>query len=256
MFKWGKGEHEEWYRKIKAFNRKIDKAKKEGYAGELPLKINYRERLNNILNEKEYSRTEFNNQKKAIDIFLEKDSLEIVKSKRGAIAPKWELDTINKVILKDINKNNLEFKKQAEKIVGKKEKTKLNDNETRIRKLKFDNKSKNDFEMFIETFNDFNKDITTKNNEIKAGYLKAIKNEIGGEENINAKALNAIIEKLPVEVVSANAILNERTEFNFIYSKDEYDKRFKILHNEWTKIYKKYQREENKKQKATKKKRK
>ena len=116
LFRWRKGEHENWIKKINRFNRKIDKAAKEGYTGELPKKISYKESLLTVLKQG-FTRREFNNQLKTIDIFLEKDSLDTIKNNHGAVAPKWQLDTIKKVILPDINRGNKEFKEQNKKII-------------------------------------------------------------------------------------------------------------------------------------------
>jgi hypothetical protein len=249
LFRWRTGEHEEYIRKINRFNKKIERAEKEGYNGELPLKINYKERLDNILSEKDYSRREFNNQIKTIDIFLEKNSLDIISNKKGLSVPKWEKDTIEKVILKDINKGAKEFKKQNEEITKIKEKQGLNPDQTRVRKLNFENKSQRDFDMFIETFNDFNRTNEAKNKATTEGYFKAIENEIGSKNNVNALALKGLMEQLPEDVIASNALFNERTMFDFVYSVDDYENRFKTIHTEWTNIYKEYIKEEEKKEK-------
>ena len=239
LFSWKKGEHENWFSKINRFNRKVEQAKKNGYTGELPEKISYAKTLKSILSNKEYTRREFNNQMKMIDIFLEKDSLEVVKSKRGAKAPKWQIDQIKKVILPDINKSNKELKKIGVEKSGFKEKSKLNPNETRKRKLNFENKSQNDFDMFIKTFNDFNKPTELKMSQTKEGYLKAIKNELG-KSTPQSLALQGIVDQLPPDIVFANATYNPNTEFRFVYSKDEADVRYKKLRNTWRKILKMY----------------
>lgn len=261
-FRWRKGEHENWIKKINRYNRKIDKAKKEGYENTLPEKISYKDSLKKILSSKEYSRREFNNQMKMIDIFLEKDSLTLEKSKKGAIAPKWQLEQISKVILPDINKTNQQYKKMAEKITGIKEKDKLNDNATRKRKLNFDYKSKNDFEMFVQTFNEFNKSIESRTQKTKEGYLKALANEIGGANSedkmadynkVGYLALTGILETLPDDVIAANALYNRKVQFDFVYSCDDMKNRFKNIREEWINIAKDYNKEQEKKEKKNKK---
>lgn len=243
VFKWRKGEHEEFYKKINAYNRKISKAKKEGYNNALPDRLNYKEELNKILSNKEYSRREFNNTVNLIDIFLEKDSLEINKSKRGAIAPNWQIKQIKKVILPEINKSNQELKKIGEEKSGFKEKTRLNPNATRKRKLNFENKSMNDFEMFIKTFNDFNKPNSEKMKNTKEGYIKAIENELG-KNTIESLSLKGILEQLPNDVIFANAIYNPNTEFRFVYSRDEAEIRYKKIKNSWSGILKDYNKQQ------------
>jgi hypothetical protein len=240
LFRWKKGEHENWIKKINRFNRKVEQAKKSGYSAELPDKISYTQTLKSILSNKDYTRREFNNQMKMIDIFLEKDSLEVVKSKRGANAPKWQLEQIKKVILPDINKTHFEVKKIGEEKSGFKEKADLNPNETRKRKLNFENKSQKDFEMFVQTFSDYNNPTETIIKRTKEGYYKAVENEMGGENNPHALAIKGLLDQLPDDVIMANAIYNPNTEFRFVYSKDDEIIRYKKIKNAWTKIYKDY----------------
>ena len=204
----------------------------------------YKEELNKILSNKNYSRREFNNTIKLMDIFLEKDSLEVIKSKKGAYAPKWELEQIRKVILPDINKSNLEFKKQNENNSKFKEKKKLNPNETRKRKLNFDYKSQSDWDMFVKTFSDFNRSLEVKTENTKNGYYKALENELGKDGELGALAIKGILDQLPDEIISANALYNPNAQFRFVYSKDDYKIRFKNIKNEWTRILKDYNKEQ------------
>jgi len=57
------------------------------------------------------------------------------------------------------------------------------------------------------------------------------------------------MEQLPEDVIASNALFNERTMFDFVYSVDDYENRFKTIHTEWTNIYKEYIKEEEKKEK-------
>lgn len=261
-FTWRRGEHESFFNKIKKFNSKIGRAIKNGYNFNLPDKINYKKELNKILKEKYYSRREFNNTMKKIDIFLEKDSLDINKSNKGAKIPNWELNQINKVILPEINRKRMIQKKKFQEDTatdrGKpmKGKPKVKDvpdlSTNKIKKMKFNwkNKSMNDFEKFKETLWEYDESLQRQDKQMYKNYKKAIYHEMNTKD---AWELRNLVNQVPVDFAIRKIYNDLNLGFGFVYSKAEYDNRLEALKQGWTNIIKDYNKTKGKKAKKSRK---
>lgn len=250
LFKWHKGEHNEWFNKIKRFNEKIKRSLNKDYKHDLPNTINYKTELNKILSDKNYTREEFNRQMKFIDNFLSKNALDIKKGTRGAKIPIWEFKEV-KAKTREINKkrmiqkHRLEEEEATDRGVGMgikvKDKPDLATNKIREKSFNWKRMSTTDFEKFKETLWEFDESIENMEKQMYDNYLKAIENEMG-VGSIESKVLHELVKDLPMEVVIKKIYNDLNLGFKFVYSKSDFDIRFKTLRKAWVKINKDYQK--------------
>lgn len=255
-FRWHRGEHEEFYKKINRFNAKIKRAKERGYEYDLPSQLSYKEELNKILKTKGYTREQFNKQIKYIDTFLSKDALDIKKGNRGAKIPVWEFKHIKNEVLPQINKTRMEQKKklQQEEATdrGKKLGVKVQDmpdlatNRIREKKFNWKGMSTPDFEKFKESLGEYNRTLEQWDKQMQENYLKAIEHEMDSKD---AETLLKIIKKLPQQEVIKNIYNDVNLGFTFVYSRADYDQRFNALHQAWKRISKEYNKRQEQKEK-------
>lgn len=248
LFRWKKGEHEAWYKKINRFNKKIKEAIKSGYKYDLPEAKDYKTELNRILSDKDYTREHFNKEMKFIDNFLNKNALDLKKGQRGARIPVWEFKDIKNRVLPQINKKRMEQKKRLQeeeatdrgKKIGYKAKEVEELATNRIREKSFNWKymSNKDFEKFKETLWEFNQSIEESDKQMYRNYKKAIYHELDTKD---AWELRKLVNSVPVEYAIKKIYNDLNLGFNFVYSKVDYDNRYRALKGAWKQIVKDYE---------------
>lgn len=246
LFRWHKGEHDSFYNKIQRFNNKIKKAIKEGYSNTLPKQLNYKEELNKILSNKNYTRGEFNNKISSIDNFLNSNALDIKKGTRGAKIPMWEFKEVKKQV-KEINKKRMIQKHKLEEEEatdrGKKIGYKVKDipdlatNKIREKNFNWRRMATKDFEMFKETLWEFDQSIEEMDKQMERNYRLAIAREFDLKD---AKTLMRIVDRLPQSLIIKKIYNDLNLGFKFVYSKADYDERMKALRQAWLQIEKEY----------------
>lgn len=245
-FRWHKGEHDSFYNKIKSFNRKIDKARQEGYSNNLPDKLDYKKELNNILSNKDYSRGEFNSKINYIENFMNKNALDIKKGTRGAKIPIWEFKDVKKQV-KEINRKRMIQKHKLEeeeatdrgKKIGYKVKEipDLATNKIREKNFNWKRMASSDFEMFKKTLWEFNEKIEDMDKQMERNYRLAVTREFDLRD---AKTLIRVLDRLPQELIIRKIYNDLNLGFKFTYSKADYDEKVKALNQGWLEIEKEY----------------
>jgi hypothetical protein len=238
--RWRKKDESTLRKKVKNYNSKINRLKKKGYDETLlPEKLNFKELRENL-----NDRRLFNNQVKIMDAMTKRGSEQTVKSDRGLVLPKFTIEEV-KIKLSDINRERRKRKKEYEgkgftdrnkKIPNTEQvKNSMNTKELKNKYFKFKNKSKNDFEMFKRTLNEYGDTVGQRNKDYRRNYYYSIFSNYTKEQS--ADIIN-VLEQLDNNTLVDKYYTDRNMDIKYNYEKSNNDKRFKVLKDAWKSVVK------------------
>jgi hypothetical protein len=208
--RWRESDLERVSKEVKRFNDKITRTLKKHpeLAGVLPEKINKKKFIEGI-----ETRQDFNREIKSIGRFAQRGAEKVVSNKKGLKVTAWEkkeigykVGAINRERAKVREKNNVDV--NAKGLMGK-----MKDADYKPKKINFKNKSKKDWEKFVQSVEEQVR-ANYKNDSAesyKNTYLEMIKEWLGE----SGKDLYKIINQIPSDLVYENYLEDYITTISF-----------------------------------------
>lgn len=234
--RWRESDDRELKRTIKNFNAKVDRLRKKQteHPDVIPEKITFKEAKDDIKTRADLNR--FLNKHKR---FSKRGAENVVKSSRGAVATKWEVDEFNIAQRAENIRRTNKRKKLEEKevtIAGKPtgvkraEMGKIKENAVKPSKKKFKNMSQKEWEKAVRLFDKkmTSSYSTEQQRNMLRNYMKGMIREGYSDEML--EMMNTIpIEKF-IEIVDTD----ETATFDFIYDPIELRAKQEQLHTLWS----------------------
>lgn len=236
--RWRKKDTEELKRKVRNYNAKINRLIKKNYNGELvPAKLKFKDVKNKIEN-----RMEYKEQIQLINALTKRGSEESVKTKRGAVIPKFELEQ-TKIKVKKINKDRKKRKEAYEKTPPTDRNKSLgetaehyrdmNVNKIRPKKFNWENMSKKDFEMYKKSLYEYDEKQQEKEQQYRDNFYKAMEASLNDEQ---FEQLKKIIDLIPSNKLVEKFYTDINMKIDFFYEPTEQQLKFEEIIESWKSV--------------------
>jgi hypothetical protein len=259
-FHWKKGELDKLDKEIKKYNRRVNELLKQGFTekqlpvtgykksinkdGEVertPLyKMNYYDTRDLIIKNNENPREYLKDQFKIINIMINKKNEKTVKSKRGLELPSFT-KKITELKVKEINKKREQQKEYYKQFDVTSRNQKIHqansDVEDKFRDKKFNwkNMSRNDFDMYQKTLEEFSVTEAMRNAQYRVNFYKALEKIMTKEEYDHFKP---IIDKVPSDILVKQYYVDKDMSIGFTYEKADRDLLIESIIESWSDLAK------------------
>lgn len=232
---------------VRNYNNKINRLNKKGLdANYIPSKLKLKNERELIKNGE---RIDFNERIKYYESFLKRGSEKLVKSNRGLVLPKYEIDQVN-IMLKKINRNRRKRKKAYEnepltdrnKKINQANKEMLKNlsvNELKDKKFNFKNKSKKDYEKFKNSLSEYYQTQEERNKLYRENYYKAINTVFNIDQS---EKIIKVLDELSTDTIVDKYYNDINMDIDFVYEPSELSLIYKDTLNAWKKELKKSKR--------------
>lgn len=232
---------DELKKSVKNFNSKNLRAFKQNdeIREYLPDRVSVKDVYEKMESAKDVSR-----ETKAFQRFSKKDALDVVKSKRGAKALKWEIEE-TKIKEGLVNEEKAKKRERIEKTpvsiggestdVTRAEMGKIKDNSLRDTNKNFENLSQKEWELHKRHIdNMLNAKYKKEHNEImRENYIRGLR-ENGFLDNNN---LEDIIRSIDFDTFITTVETDETATFDFYKEPQAWETRMEYINNAWTNAY-------------------
>lgn len=230
---------------VRNYNNKINRLNKKGFdTNFIPQKLKLKDERKLI---KSGERIDFKDRIKYYESFLKRGSENLVKSNRGLVLPKYEIDQVN-IMLKKINRIRRKTKKlykeepltDRNKNINQANKSLLKNlsiNELKDKKFSFKNKSKKDYEKFKKSLAEYYETQEERNKKYRDNYYKALENVFSEDQSNKIKN---VLDKLETDVIINKYYTDINMDIDFVYEPSEQNLLFKETLNAWKKELKKH----------------
>jgi transcriptional regulator of met regulon len=242
-FSFRHGELDKLDKKIKAFNRKVEQLKSQGYKENLiPEKMSYKVELAKIIHNENYVRQDFKDTFSIMDAFLKKGSEKLLKSSRGMELPKFKKKEID-IKVKRINKERAKLQKQydLEPLTDRNEPIEMPEENKKLfraykitpKKFNWKNMSRKDFEMFQKTLVEYDTKQDEKDKLYRENFYKALDNQLLPDD---AKRIKEILDKIPTNEIVKKYYTDLNMDIDFIYDKSDYEGKIESIIESWNSL--------------------